>query len=46
MTVEGTMALKDVKDRILEFLAVRQLLGRAPGLVGQGMKDQVQPVGC
>jgi ATP-dependent Lon protease len=32
---EDHYALKDVKDRILEFLAVRQLLGRGPGEGGE-----------
>ena len=44
---EDHYALKDVKDRILEFLAVRQLLGRKPAEASkppeEGAKAEVAP---
>ncbi len=51
---EDHYALKDVKDRILEFLAVRQLLGRKPAeeapptapVVAEGVKAEVPGEGA
>ena len=37
--------LKDVKDQVLEFLAVRQLRQRSPGAVAQGNEDDKQARG-
>src|SRR5438034_8653162 len=37
--------LKDVKDQVLEFLAVRQLRQRSPDAVAQGNEDDKQARG-